>query len=291
MVKKPVTTDEANEITVLAYFHSHPHSSIRAASQEIAISYSSIQRILSKHKMHAYKLNVLQALHPGDEARRIQFCEELLVKIQNKPNFLKNIIWTDESKFTREGIINAHNWHYWAQGNPHYVRESNFQIGFSFNVFCMLMDNNVCYEIYEESLTSQKYIQILRGCVENFLDELPLMTRRDSWYQMDGAPAHSSYEVDQLLTAMFNDRWIGRNGPWLWPPRSPDLTPLDFYLWGHIKSLVYSAPIQTKEQLIQRIRDAFQNLDPQQIRQATGDAVHKRLLKCLNANGGHIEHL
>ena len=37
--------------------------------------------------------------------------------------------------------------------------------------------------------------------------------------------------------------WIGKGGPVAWPPRSPDLTLLDFFLWGHIKSLVYKTPV------------------------------------------------
>ncbi|KAJ4448366.1 hypothetical protein ANN_10382, partial [Periplaneta americana] len=52
----------------------------------------------------------------------------------------------------------------------------------------------------------------------------------------------------------FPDRWIGtRGGPNAWPPRSPDLNPLDFYLWGHLKSLVYSSPVPDLESLRNRI--------------------------------------
>ncbi|KAJ4440508.1 hypothetical protein ANN_08649 [Periplaneta americana] len=49
------------------------------------------------------------------------------------------------------------------------------------------------------------------------------------------------------------DRWIGRGGPIAWPPRSPELNPLDFYLWGHLKSLVYSSPVPDLESLRNRI--------------------------------------
>ncbi|KAJ4447321.1 hypothetical protein ANN_09325 [Periplaneta americana] len=45
----------------------------------------------------------------------------------------------------------------------------------------------------------------------------------------------------------------GRGGPIAWPPRSPDLNPLDFYLWGHLKSLVYSSPVPDLESLRNRI--------------------------------------
>jgi hypothetical protein len=41
-----------------------------------------------------------------------------------------------------------------------------------------------------------------------------------------------------------------------WPPRSPDLNPLDFSLWGHFKTLAYAAPVDSGEALRHRIADA-----------------------------------
>ena len=34
-----------------------------------------------------------------------------------------------------------------------------------------------------------------------------------------------------------------------WPPRSPDLTPMEFFLWGHIKALIYTTPVDSGEDL------------------------------------------
>ncbi|EZA48500.1 hypothetical protein X777_12995, partial [Ooceraea biroi] len=42
-----------------------------------------------------------------------------------------------------------------------------------------------------------------------------------------------------ILNESFPDRWIGRGGRISWPARSPDLTPLDFFLWGHLKNEVF----------------------------------------------------
>jgi len=39
-------------------------------------------------------------------------------------------------------------------------------------------------------------------------------------------------------------RWIGRGGPTAWPPTSPDLTPLDLFLWGCVKESTYTVPSQ-----------------------------------------------
>jgi hypothetical protein len=37
-----------------------------------------------------------------------------------------------------------------------------------------------------------------------------------------------------------------------WSTRSPDLTPLDFYLWGHLKSTVYAASVDDVAELQRR---------------------------------------
>lgn len=74
-------------------------------------------------------------------------------------------------------------------------------------------------------------------------------------FQHDGYPAHYRITVRQLLNVLFPNRWIGRGGPIPWPARSPDLTPLDFYVWGHMQNIVYSEE-QTREQLINKICEA-----------------------------------
>jgi hypothetical protein len=69
------------------------------------------------------------------------------------------------------------------------------------------------------------------------------------WYMHDGALAHFSCAVWDVLNNTYHDRWIGRGGPIAWPPSSPDLNPLDFHPWGHLKILVYAAPVDNEEAL------------------------------------------
>jgi len=56
-------------------------------------------------------------------------------------------------------------------------------------------------------------------------------------FQQDGAPPHWGSHVCRFLDASFPNRWIGRDGLTAWPPRSPDITPLDFFLWGYVNTL------------------------------------------------------
>ena len=73
-----------------------------------------------------------------------------------------------------------------------------------------------------------------------------------------------------------------------WPPRSPDLNPLDFFLWGYLKSKVYSPLPLTLAQLEQNIRREVAALDPNMVLRALRD-VRERCQAVIAANGGYIE--
>jgi hypothetical protein len=92
------------------------------------------------------------------------------------------------------------------------------------------------------------------------LEDVPLTIKIRMWYMHGGAPAHSSRAVRNVLSNTYFARWIGRGEPNAWSPRSPDLNPLDFYLWEHLKLLVYAAPVDSEGALHQRIVDDYQQL-------------------------------
>ncbi|GFW96918.1 uncharacterized protein TNCV_2160531 [Trichonephila clavipes] len=72
---------------------------------------------------------------------------------------------------------------------------------------------------------------------------------QELWFQQDGATCHTARATIDLLKDTFGDRLISRFGPVNWPPRSCDLTPLDYFLWGYVKSLVYADKPQTLDHL------------------------------------------
>jgi hypothetical protein len=72
-----------------------------------------------------------------------------------------------------------------------------------------------------------------------------------------------------------------------WPARSPGLTPLHFYLWGHLKAQVYAEKIRNVEHLRQRIIEACNAITPGVIKPVFADCVN-RLNLCIKNNGGHV---
>jgi hypothetical protein len=75
-----------------------------------------------------------------------------------------------------------------------------------------------------------------------------------------------------------------------WPARSSDLTPLDFYLWGHLKEQVYPEKIRNVEHLRQRTIEACNAITSGIIKRVFVDWI-KRLNLCIENNGGYIEQV
>ena len=77
-----------------------------------------------------------------------------------------------------------------------------------------------------------------------------------------------------------------------WPPRSPDLTPLDFCLWGWIKQEVCRERVNTRDELQVCIMNAAALIHEhhRELRNATQDVL-RRAQKCIDVGGGILEHL
>ncbi|GFV66033.1 hypothetical protein TNCV_1440401 [Trichonephila clavipes] len=68
-----------------------------------------------------------------------------------------------------------------------------------------------------------------------FIPELNNHDVQELWFQQDGGTCHTARATIDLLKYTFGDRLISRFGPVNWPPRSCDLTPLDYFMWGYVK--------------------------------------------------------
>ncbi|GFX16043.1 putative transposable element [Trichonephila clavipes] len=98
-----------------------------------------------------------------------------------------------------------------------------------------------------------------------FIPELNNHDVQELWFQQDGATCHIARATIDLLKETFGDRLISRFGPVNWPPRSCDLTPLDYFLWGYVKSLVYADKPQMLDHLEDNIRRVVADIRPQML--------------------------
>jgi len=56
------------------------------------------------------------------------------------------------------------------------------------------------------------------------------------------APARNAIIFREYLNQTFGHKWMGKYGPIQWPPRSLDVTSLDYFLRGYLKTVVYANP-------------------------------------------------
>jgi hypothetical protein len=76
--------------------------------------------------------------------------------------------------------------------------------------------------------------------LNEFINQLDDEELQYGYFQQDGATPHTTRANLQYLSDFFGDRVISRGTNTPWPPRSPDLTPLDFSVFGYLKNEVYS---------------------------------------------------
>lgn len=231
--------------------------------------------------MSPFRPTTVIELSEDDFERRVQFCNDILVRFDAQPDLIGKVIWSDESEFKLNGTINRHNSCYWSHRNP----QVQFPVQHTSNgvmVWAGITSKRVIGPYFVNGLVNaESYLELL----DHYL--WPKIQHRGLFFQKDGAPAHYADVVREWLNTKLPNRWIGRRGPIEWPARSPDLSPCDFYLWGRLKDIVYRERVHTLDELRDRIRIAFDTLFTYEI-EAACNCVQERLRQCVALSGAQL---
>ena len=285
--------EEANEeaeVLTLSFVELHPTCSLRQIEMEMGIPRESARRILKRNGFRSYKYNIPQHLYETDFERRLLFCLWFQEQNNLEQDLTNIILFTDESRFTKNGMFNRQNSRYWSRQNLHLLRQGRFQEIFGINVWMGVVGHHIIGPIFfEGNLTGQRYLDFLQHEIENLINNLP--NYQNLYFQQDGAPPHNARITTQYLNYRFPNRWIGTNGPVRWPARSPDLTPMDFFIWPFLKEKVYGqGPPLNLNQLRNRIEIAVNLITPVILENVKRE-FNRRIEMCVRENGGHVEHL
>ncbi|GFV90833.1 uncharacterized protein TNCV_2324021 [Trichonephila clavipes] len=186
------------------------------------------------------------AIHQNDHQARRRFVEWAQNDIAVVPDFHKRILFSDEANFWLNGYVNKQNCRIWSEANPQVYVET---------------------PLHPEKLTVWCAFGLVESLVRTSSKTMKATTLQsmELWFQQDGATCHTARATIDLLKDTFGDRLISRFGPVIWPPRSCDLTPLDYFLWGDVKSLVYADKPQTLDHLEDNIRRVIADIRPQML--------------------------
>lgn len=233
--------------------------------------------------MHPYKVTATQQLLGIDFQRRITYCHWFNENL-NDNNILDKTFFSDEAWFHLSGYINSQNYRTWATENPHNYVESHLH-PLKIGVWVAMSRRRIIGPIFfNDTVTAERY---RTDILEPFINQLDDDELRTGYFQQDGAPAHVARNTLQYLQEFFGERLLSKDR---FPTRSPDLTPLDFYLFGNLKTKIFRNRLHTIEELKVAIEEEIHNINQQEL-QHVFDNIKKRINLCLDANGGHFEHL
>lgn len=218
-----------------------PTKSTQHLLQETDISRWSCGQILHLDlHMHPYRVSVVHALKLADAPQCLQFCEWLFTEITMNSLDMDLFYISDEAWFHLDGYVNSQNHRFWAAKNPNNFHETPLhdqKVG----VWCAVSACCIIGPIFfHQTLNSARYIS---NIFNPFVAALTEEEKTYSYFQQDGATAHTaSRTLEHIYTIFTPDRVVSRGQSGLgpsWPPRSPDLSVCDYFLWGTIKSKVY----------------------------------------------------
>jgi len=209
------------------------------------MSKTTVWRVLRKRLVFKpYGIQMVQQLSDENHRRRLDFCLQLQDLMSSDDHFLEKVQFSDEATFYVSGAVKHRNVRIWGSENPHAYVENQHDSP-KVNVVCAISSQKVYGPFFfaEETVTGMTYLDMLQ------LWLMPqLQTYRRSYSSKTEVPPTSTLRFVKYLNTVLPGRWIGRTSGndqplMLWPPRSPDITPCDFFLWGYVKDRVFAPPL------------------------------------------------
>lgn len=177
----------------------------------------------------------------------------------------RNILFSNQAHFHLNGHVNKHNFKYWSEVKPQLKHQRPLHSPKVTVWVAMSSKGIICPYFFESTrgisvtVNSAEYVKMVLIFFHPQLQHFDGYNNRTCLRQ-DGAIYHTSNESLPVVKEMFRKKVISRIGDIPLLPRSPDLTPLDFFLWGYLKSRIHIHKPATIIQLKENIRQEIINI-------------------------------
>jgi transposase len=272
-----------------------PRRSARRHARELNLSRESVRTILKKDlAFHPYKMCIVQQLKATDYEQREDFAVRMQVLLEEHENSI--IIMSDEAHFHLNGEVNKQNFRYWSTDNPCNIHEKPLHTE-RVTVWCAIGNFGIIGPYFFENehgatvtVNAERYIHMLNNFLRPQLRRRRLHNVEHVYFQQDGATPHTARVSMDVVRRMFPGRVISRFGDIPWPPRSPDLSSCDFFLWGYLKSCVYAHKPRTLADLKEAIKQEVAAIDREML-DRTHTSFLQRLEMCIKGSGHHLSDI
>ncbi|GFX74915.1 DUF4817 domain-containing protein [Trichonephila clavipes] len=210
-----------DEMETVAGSSMHGEVSVRAVARHTGISYTTVWLAFRRTlRCYPYKIHRHYELLLGDSVNRRAFAVWAFQKMAEDDDWLSNLLTVVETPLHDEKVT------VWVGFTTSTV------IGPFF--FEEMRDSG----FVTATVTGERYADMLQNRIIPSLTDKHLLER--TICMQDGAPPHIARRMKDLLRRSFgDDRVLSRHFHHAWPPRFPDLSPCDYWLWGYLKSQVY----------------------------------------------------
>lgn len=267
----------------------NPRVSMRKISRDMKCSDWTVRQIVKEDLGYkSYKLRARQLITESQQESRATKTAALLNEL--KHDSAKRLrFFSDEKNFTQEQKINKQN-HRYLTDDPDEVPVV-VKIKFPINIMVLGVissEGDIMPPYFFEKglrVNSDEYIKVLRDVVVPWMNQVA--SGRPYVFQQDSAPAHASKKTLSWLYYSLPDEgdfWP----PNLWPPNSPDLNPMDYFVWGVLEEYTNKSFHTNAEAVRQAVVQGFQELDRDAVLRAC-KSFRKRLEAVNAAGGSYIE--
>jgi hypothetical protein len=215
--------------------------------------------------------------------------------MKTRPDIADHSWFSEEAHFYLNAHVNKRNCRFWGTEKPDFCMGRSLHSD-KLTVWAALSSSGIIGPFFfedengdTETINSVRYLELLK---KKFI---PALRRRGAnintlWFQQDGATPHTSRDVIAWLQKTFGTHYISYRTDNVWPPHSPDLSPLDFFLWGYLKDRVYNPAPTSLEELKTAIRREVRNISLDTCMSVIAN-FKKRIDVVLQQGGRHLEHV
>jgi transposase len=251
------------------------------------LSVNDVSRILlDQHNIKYSKSAVYKCLKKSNFVNKIPILKPLLTEehINCRENWAifyqnynwDNVIWSDECNISIQSNKKSK---IWINKNKKVPIKRVVKYPINIHIWgCILKNNKLIISIYEKTMSSSKYIDVLK---ENLLPLINSKNDRKLLFQQDNAPCHTSFSTINF----FSENKIE---VMYWPPNSPDLNPIE-NLWNLLKKRIGKIIVKNKDELINAIKTEADKIDVIVINKLI-DSMDNRIEQLFNKSFDSIDY-